>query len=105
MLNTGSAIQGQGQNTLNAVQPQLAQGLPSNRLAALGQGLNMIPGSTMTQTQGQTPPQPGILANLVSGANLASGLGFGGGIGGLSGGAGANPGLQNYGINALSRLG
>ena len=55
MLMAGSAIQQQGQQSLNALQPQLQQTTPQARLGQFGQNLGMIPGSQTSNGYSQQP--------------------------------------------------
>jgi hypothetical protein len=85
MLNAGTAIQQQGQQQANAIQPQLQQTTPQGRLGQFGQNLNMIPGS---QTSTGYTQQPNAWSQI-GGLGL-TGLGF-------MSGQGANQGIQNLG--------
>ena len=101
MLGAGSAIQGQGQQSLNALQPQLQQTAPGTRLNTFGQGLNMFPQSnTMNQT-GAVAAQPNFMSKLggagLQGLGIMGGMG-GGGMGGMFGGGGLG---TSYGMNGM----
>jgi hypothetical protein len=61
LLTVGGAVQNQGQQYLNALQPHLQAALPQNRTARLGQALGLIPGESptnFTQQWHQPPTKP-----------------------------------------------
>ncbi len=87
MLGAGNMIQGQNQQSLNALQPQLQQATPGAQLSRFQQGLNAFPNSSTSMGYGAANPGT---------PNLASQIGN---IGTALYGAGQQLGLQGFGNN------
>ena len=89
MLKSGTLQQGQNQQYLNAIQPQLQQTTPGARTAQFGQQLAGFPGSQAQSYTGPSPAQPGMGANLINMLGMGQGImsAFGG-----QGGQGMNTG-------------